>query len=62
MCLSTVYLVKEDETKEVLCKNVAEIISEGESHRLIDVCGIGKTVTGKIVNINLVDNYIELKA
>lgn len=67
MCLSTVYLVKAAEgeakpAKELLCKNIAEVLAEGSTLRFIDVMGIPTTIRGTITGINLVDNYIEVSA
>ncbi len=60
MCLSTVYVIKEEE-KELLCRNIAEITSSGNCLHFIDVMGIPTIFEGEIVSVNLVDNYIDVR-
>lgn len=60
MCLSSIYVTGENKDRELLCKNIAEVVSDGKNLRFIDVMGIATDVKGSIHNINLVDNYIEV--
>ena len=58
MCLSTVYLVKSNQEKELLCKNVASITRENNQLILKNVLGIPTTVKGQISHVDLVENFV----
>ena len=61
MCLSTVYLLKSDQEKELLCKNIASITRENNQLILKNVLGIPTTVRGEISHIDLVENYVYVR-
>lgn len=61
MCLSTVYLVKSEQEKELLCKNIASISFENGQLTLRNVLGIPTTIKGEISHVNLVENYVYVK-
>ena len=61
MCLSTVYLVKSDQEKELLCKNVASITRENNQLILKNVLGIPTTVKGEISHVDLVENFVYVR-
>ncbi len=62
MCLSSVYILKNDQEKELLVKNVAGV-STKEDGRIVftNIMGIPTTVYGQIVSVNLMDNYIYIR-
>ena len=61
MCLSTVYLVKQDQEKELLCKKVASITREKDQLVLKNVLGIPTTVKGEISHVDLVENFVYVR-
>ena len=61
MCLSTVYLVKQDQEKELLCKNVASITREKDQLVLKNVLGIPTTVKGEISHVDLVESFVYVR-
>ena len=61
MCLSTVYLVKQNQEKELLCKNVASITRENDQLILKNVLGIPTMVKGEISHIDLVENFVYVR-
>ncbi|MBE5863078.1 MAG: CooT family nickel-binding protein [Lachnospiraceae bacterium] len=61
MCLSTVYLVKSNQEKELLCKNVASITRENNQLILKNVLGIPTTVKGEIAHVDLVENFVYVR-
>ena len=61
MCLSTVYLVKSDQEKELLCKNIASITRENNQLILKNVLGIPTTVKGEISHVDLVENFVYVR-
>ncbi len=61
MCLSNVYLVTDDSEK-LVCEYASTVRVEGETIRLTDVIGQEITVTGKIMNVDLIRNEIKVKA
>lgn len=62
MCLSTVYVLGSDNKKELLCKNVASVLSEDGKLTFINLLGIPTTIRGEISNIDLVENLIYIKS
>lgn len=58
MCLSNVYLIKSDQEKELICKNVASITYENGDLVLKNVLGIPTTIKGEISHVDLVENFV----
>ena len=61
MCLSNVYLLKNDQEKVLLCKNVASISYENGELVLKNVLGIPTKIKGEISHVDLVENYVFVK-
>ncbi|MBR4732368.1 MAG: CooT family nickel-binding protein [Lachnospiraceae bacterium] len=61
MCLSNVYLLKNDQEKELLCKNVASISYENGELVLKNVLGIPTKIKGEISHVDLVENFVFVK-
>lgn len=62
MCLSTVYVLKEDQEKELLVKNIAGVATHEDGKIVLtNLMGIPTTVYGQIVTVNLMDNYIYIR-
>jgi len=61
MCLSTVYVLKDNNEKELLCKNIASVTTDYEKLTFTNLMGIPTTVTGTIATVNLTDNYIYVR-
>ena len=61
MCLSNVYLIKNDQEKELLCKNVASISYENGELILKNVLGISTKIKGEISHVDLVENFVFVK-
>ncbi|MCR5461140.1 MAG: CooT family nickel-binding protein [Acetatifactor sp.] len=61
MCLSNVYLIKNDQEKELLCKNVASISYENGELILKNVLGIPTKIKGEISHVDLVENFVFVK-
>lgn len=57
MCLSTVYAVR-GEDKQLLCKNIAAVKTDGDKLIFTDIMGIPTVVTATIERIDLMDNFI----
>ena len=60
MCLSNVYLVSDDSEK-LVCEYASSVSVEGDNIRLTDVIGQEVTVTGTIVNVDLIKNEIRVR-
>ena len=60
MCLSTVYTVQGNE-KQLLCKNVAAVKTDGDKLIFTDIMGIPTIVTATIERIDLMDNFIYIR-
>ena len=60
MCLSTVYTMHDDE-KQLLCKNVAAVKTDGDKLIFTDIMGIATVVTATIERIDLMDNFIYIR-
>ena len=60
MCLSTVYTMQGGE-KELLCKNVAAVKTDGDKLIFTDIMGIPTVVTATIERIDLMDNFIYIR-
>lgn len=60
MCLSTVYTVQGNE-KQLLCKNVAAVKTDGDKLIFTDIMGIPTVVTATIERIDLMDNFIYIR-
>ena len=58
MCLSNVYLLKNDQEKELVCKNVASISHENGELVLKNVLGIPTKIKGEISHVDLVENFV----
>lgn len=61
MCLSNVYLLKENSEKELLSKNIASITFENGELVLKNILGVPLKVKGEISHVDLVDNYVYIK-
>ena len=61
MCLSNVYLLKDDEEKELISKNIASITFENGELVLRNVLGIPTKVKGEISHVDLVDNFVYIR-
>lgn len=61
MCLSNVYLIKNNQEKELLCKNVASISYENGELILKNVLGIPTKIKGEISHVDLVENFVFVK-
>ena len=61
MCLSNVYLLKNDQEKVLLCKNVASISYENGELVLKNVLGIPTKIKGEISHVDLVENFVFVK-
>lgn len=61
MCLSNVYLIKNDQEKELVCKNVASISYENGELILKNVLGIPTKLKGEISHVDLVENFVFVK-
>lgn len=61
MCLSNVYLIKENDEKELLSKNIASISIENGELVLRNVLGIPTRVKGEIAHVDLVENFVYVK-
>ena len=61
MCLSNVYLLKNDQEKDLLCKNVASISYENGELILKNVLGIPTKIKGEISHVDLVENFVFVK-
>ena len=61
MCLSNVYLLKPNEEKELISRNVASISYENGELILKNVLGIPTRVKGEISHVDLVDNYVYVR-
>lgn len=60
MCLSTVYTLHGDE-KQLLCKNIAAVKTDGDNLIFTDIMGIPTVVAASIERIDLMDNYIYIR-
>lgn len=60
MCLSTVYIVCGQE-KQLLCKNIAAVKTDGDKLIFTDIMGIPTTVIASIEHIDLMDNFIYIR-
>lgn len=60
MCLSNVYLVS-GESEELVCEYASSVSVDGDNIRLTDVIGQEITVTGTIINVDLIKNEIKVK-
>ena len=58
MCLSTVYAVKKDGSRECICKDIADVRVSGRDLSFVDIMGITKSFQGEIERIDLTDNNI----
>ena len=61
MCLSTVYKIAPDGTKETVAKDVASVRYVDGKLVMYDIMGIPTEASGEIQRIDLMDNFIELK-
>lgn len=61
MCLSSVYSVKDGE-KKLLCKNIASVKSEDGILVFTNIMGIPTKVEGTLELIDLMDNFIYVRA
>ena len=60
MCLSTVYTMHDDE-KQLLCKNVAAVKTDGDKLIFTDILGNPTVVAATIERIDLMDNFIYIR-
>ena len=61
MCLSNVYLLKSNEEKELVSKNIASITYENGDLILKNVLGIPTKIKGEISHVDLVENFVFVK-
>ena len=61
MCLSTVYR-KENEENIFLLKNIANVKIDDNHLVFIDLMGVRTEMTGKIIEIDLMENFILVSA
>lgn len=61
MCLSTVYR-KENEENIFLLKNIANVKIDENHLVFIDLMGVRTEITGKIIEIDLMENFILVSA
>lgn len=61
MCLSTVVQVDGSE-ETMLCKNISMVTFQNGRYVFTDIMGISYSFPGEIDKIDLMDNYIYLKA
>ncbi|MCF0105833.1 MAG: CooT family nickel-binding protein [Holdemanella sp.] len=62
MCLSSVYVIKSDNDKELLVKNIAGVTTHEDGKIVLtNLMGVPTTVYGQIVTVNLMDNYIYIR-
>ncbi|MBR6476970.1 MAG: CooT family nickel-binding protein [Lachnospiraceae bacterium] len=61
MCLSNVYLIKPNEEKELVGKNIASISFEGGELILKNVLGIPTKIKGEISHVDLVENFVYVR-
>ena len=60
MCLSTVYTVQGEE-KQLLCKNIAAVKTDGDRLVFTDIMGIPTVVSAAIERIDFMDNFIYIR-
>ena len=60
MCLSTVYTVQGEE-KQLLCKNIAAVKTDGDRLVFTDIMGIPTVVSASIERIDFMDNFIYIR-
>lgn len=60
MCLSTVYTMQ-GQDKQLLCKNIAAVKTDGDKLIFTDIMGIPTVVTATIERIDLMDNFIYIR-
>ncbi len=58
MCLSTVYKINSDQSKELLYSNIANVLNDGNQLTFINLLGKKTTIEGVISKIDLVENCI----
>lgn len=61
MCLSNVYLIKPNEEKELVGKNIASISFEDGELILKNVLGIPTKIKGEISHVDLVENFVYVR-
>ena len=61
MCLSNVYLLKSNEEKELVGKNIASITYENGDLILKNVLGIPTKIKGEISHVDLVENFVYVR-
>jgi len=61
MCLSSVYMLNDNQDKELLCKNISSVLAEGNKLTFTNLLGIPTTVTGEMSKIDLVENCIYVR-
>jgi len=61
MCLSTVYILDDNQEKSLFCKNIASVLAEGDKLTFTNLLGIPTSVNGEISKIDLVENTIFVK-
>ena len=62
MCLSNVYLLKANQEKELLCKNIATMTTRDNKLVFTNLMGIPTVVDGTLETVNLMDNYIYVRS
>lgn len=60
MCLSTVYALQ-DNKREMLCKNVASVRTEGDKLIFTDIMGVKTEIDAAIERIDLMESFIVIR-
>ncbi len=61
MCLANVYLLKSNQEKELVCKNVASMSSKDDKLVFTNLLGVPTVVDADLENVNLMDNVIYIR-
>lgn len=61
MCLSSVYFIKSNQEKELICKNITSVESYNQRLIFTNVLGIPTEIEGEISHIDLVENFIYVR-
>lgn len=62
MCLSNVYLLKKNQEKELICKNIASMTIQEDQLVFTNLMGIPTVVEGTLEKVDLMDNFIVVRS
>lgn len=62
MCLSSVYMLKNNDEKELLCKNIASVTTANDKLVFTNLMGIPTEFDGVIQKIDLIENCIYVQS